>query len=278
MNGYNFTDQVRKSLQRAREEAARLHHEHVGTEHLLLGLLKDQFVASTLTNLGTGSEEVRRRVESSVKEGSAIILGPDFPYTAPAKKVLELAMSEARELNHSYVGTEHLLLGLLREGKGIAAQVLTEAGVRLDRARAETVRLLGSQASPSTAAPVSSGRFMAISGRFVAIPGTHVVIFGFVAVALVAWLVSGPAVLAAIVASLLPLFLVPRYWSFLAAQLSVLAAVGLGALVGSFLLGSGTIGMKILATILAGFAVAPPVAVLFTLRWGGVHGRPRRAA
>ena len=271
MNGYNFTDQVRKSLQRAREEAARLHHEHVGTEHLLLGLLKDQFVASTLTNLGTGSEEVRRRVESSVKEGSAIILGPDFPYTAPAKKVLELAMSEARELNHSYVGTEHLLLGLLREGKGIAAQVLTEAGVRLDRARAETVRLPGSQSSPSTAAPVSSG-------RFVAIPGTYVVIFGFVAVALVAWLVSGPAVLAAIVASLLPLFLVPRYWSFLAAQLSVLAAVGLGALVGSFLLGSGTIGMKILATILAGFAVAPPVAVLFTLRRGGVHGRPRRAA
>ncbi len=91
---------------------------------------------------------IRRAVESRIKQGeSAIAEGQDFPYTSRAKKVLELAMSEARELNHLYVGTEHLLLGLLREEKGVAAQVLTEAGVTLERARAEALRILGDRAS-----------------------------------------------------------------------------------------------------------------------------------
>src|SRR5207237_6645437 len=88
----------------------------------------------------------QQKIEETVKKGKAAqTTGPDLPYTSRAKKVLELAMSEARELNHSYVGTEHLLLGLLREEKGIAAQVLTDAGVNLEAARAETLRILGTE-------------------------------------------------------------------------------------------------------------------------------------
>src|SRR2546421_12088170 len=98
--------------------------------------------AAVLTNLNVDLEEIQQKIEETVKKGkAAAAAGPDLPYTSRAKKVLELAMSEARELNHSYVGTEHLLLGLLREEKGIAAQVLTDAGVNLEQARAETLRL-----------------------------------------------------------------------------------------------------------------------------------------
>src|SRR5688500_5248273 len=148
MNGYNFTERVRKVLAMAREEAARLHHEYVGTEHILLGLIREGegVAAAVLNNLSVDLDEIQQKIEETVKKGKAAqSTGPDLPYTSRAKKVLELAMSEARELNHSYVGTEHLLLGLLREEKGIAAQVLTDAGVNLDAARAETLRLLGTE-------------------------------------------------------------------------------------------------------------------------------------
>jgi ATP-dependent Clp protease ATP-binding subunit ClpC len=148
MNGYNFTERVRKVLSMAREEAARLHHEYVGTEHILLGLIREgEGVAATvLQNLSVELDDIQQKIEETVKKGKAgQTTGPDLPYTSRAKKVLELAMSEARELNHSYVGTEHLLLGLLREEKGIAAQVLTDAGVNLDAARAETLRILGTE-------------------------------------------------------------------------------------------------------------------------------------
>ncbi|MFQ6047381.1 MAG: Clp protease N-terminal domain-containing protein, partial [Gemmatimonadales bacterium] len=153
MNGYNFTDRVRKVLQMAREEAARLHHEYVGTEHILLGLIREGegVAAAVLTNLSVDLDEIQQKIEETVKKGKAPAPeGPDLPYTSRAKKVLELAMSEARELNHSYVGTEHLLLGLLREEKGIAAQVLADAGVNLEQARAETLRLLGSDMPAGT--------------------------------------------------------------------------------------------------------------------------------
>jgi ATP-dependent Clp protease ATP-binding subunit ClpC len=148
MNGYNFTERVRKVLAMAREEAARLHHEYVGTEHILLGLIREgEGVAATvLQNLNVELDDIQQKIEETVKKGKAgQTTGPDLPYTSRAKKVLELAMSEARELNHSYVGTEHLLLGLLREEKGIAAQVLTDAGVNLEAARAETLRILGTE-------------------------------------------------------------------------------------------------------------------------------------
>src|SRR5688572_18183809 len=149
MNGYNFTERVRKVLAMAREEAARLHHEYVGTEHILLGLIREGegVAAAVLQSLTVDLEEIQQKIEETVKKGKAQQgTGPDLPYTSRAKKVLELAMSEARELNHSYVGTEHLLLGLLREEKGIAAQVLTDANVNLDAARTETLRLLGTDA------------------------------------------------------------------------------------------------------------------------------------
>ncbi len=151
MNGYNFTERVRKVLQMAREEAQRLHHEYVGTEHILLGLIREGegVAAAVLQNLNVDLDEIQQKIEETVKKGKAAqTTGPDLPYTSRAKKVLELAMSEARELNHSYVGTEHLLLGLLREEKGIAASVLTDAGVNLDAARAETLRLLGTEMPP----------------------------------------------------------------------------------------------------------------------------------
>src|SRR5574338_287198 len=154
MNGYNFTDRVRKVLQMAREEAARLHHEYVGTEHILLGLIREGegVAAAVLTNLNVDLEDIQQKIEETVKKGkAATAAGPELPYTSRAKKVLELAMTEARELNHSYVGTEHLLLGLLREEKGIAAQVLTDAGVSLEASRAETLRLLGSDLPPQQA-------------------------------------------------------------------------------------------------------------------------------
>src|SRR5215831_11805346 len=134
MQGYNFTQDVRKSLAMAREESARLRHEYVGTEHILLGILREDNIAvQVIESFDVDRTALSDAVDGVVKRGMAgHATGPDLPYTSRAKKVLELAMAEARELNHSYVGTEHLLLGLLREEKGIAAQVLTDAGVNLD--------------------------------------------------------------------------------------------------------------------------------------------------
>jgi ATP-dependent Clp protease ATP-binding subunit ClpC len=164
---YNFTDRVRKVLAMAREEAIRLQHDYVGTEHILLGLIREGegVAAAVLNNLAVDLEQVQEKVEESVRRGKATIALGELPYTSRAKKVLEFAMAEARELNHSYVGTEHLLLGLLREEKGIAAEVLGQLGVSLEDARRETLKLLGSE--PSAAPQASSG---AIGGTSAATP------------------------------------------------------------------------------------------------------------
>ena len=146
MNGYNFTERVRKVLAMAREESANLHHEYVGTEHLLLGLIDERegVGATVLQNLSVDLDDLKFQIETTVKRGPpGTRTGPDLPYTSRAKKVLELSMNQARNLNHAYVGTEHLLLGLIAEQKGIAAQVLHDRGVTLDTAVAETVRILG---------------------------------------------------------------------------------------------------------------------------------------
>src|SRR5687767_12331629 len=145
MNGYNFTERTRKVLALSREEAHRLGHEYVGTEHILLGLIREGegVAAAALQSLSIDLDELRHRLEGIVKRGGAERRGSDLPYTSRAKKTLEFAMSEARELNHSYVGTEHLLLGLIREEKGIAAQILNDAGATLTTTRAEVLRLLG---------------------------------------------------------------------------------------------------------------------------------------
>ncbi|HEY0151921.1 MAG TPA: ATP-dependent Clp protease ATP-binding subunit [Longimicrobium sp.] len=156
---YNFTDRVRKVLAMAREEAIRLQHDYVGTEHILLGLIREGegVAAAVLNNLAVDLEQVQEKVEESVRRGKATIALGELPYTSRAKKVLEFAMAEARELNHSYVGTEHLLLGLLREEKGIAAEVLGQLGVGLEDARRETLKLLGSEPNTQTTASSSLG-------------------------------------------------------------------------------------------------------------------------
>src|SRR5687767_2715170 len=138
---YNFTDRVRKVLAMAREEAIRLQHDYVGTEHILLGLIREGegVAAAVLTNLNVDLDQIHERVEESVRKGKATIALGELPYTSRAKKVLEFAMAEAREFGHSYVGTQHLLLGLQREEKGIAAQVLWSLGVTLDDVRPQAL-------------------------------------------------------------------------------------------------------------------------------------------
>ncbi len=141
---YNFTDRVRLSLARAREEAVRFRHDYVGTEHMLLGLLDAGGVGNeVLDRLGVDPEEVRKRVAAAVRRGSAGPALGELPYTSRAKKVLELAMAAARELDQAHVGTEHILLGLLREEKGIAANVLRTLGVTPEAARSLTLELRG---------------------------------------------------------------------------------------------------------------------------------------
>ncbi|MFW6084925.1 MAG: Clp protease N-terminal domain-containing protein, partial [Gemmatimonadota bacterium] len=149
---YNFTDRVRKVLAMAREEAVRLQHDYVGTEHILLGLIRegDGVAAEVLRSLAAELSEVLQRVEDNIRPGKSTTPIGELPYTTRAKKVLEYAMAEARELNHSYVGTEHLLLGLLREEKGLAAKVLGHLGIGLEEARAEMLKLLGTEVSQAS--------------------------------------------------------------------------------------------------------------------------------
>jgi ATP-dependent Clp protease ATP-binding subunit ClpC len=147
MSSYNFTDRVRRCLSAAREEAVGLHHEYFGPEHILLGLLRtDNGMANTvLSSLAINPDQVRTKVLSLMKPGSMHgAEGLDLPYTSRAKKVLEESVIEGRALEHTYVGTEHLLLGILREGKSIGAQTLIQAGADLDRVRSTTLELLGS--------------------------------------------------------------------------------------------------------------------------------------
>src|SRR3954462_14207850 len=146
-----FTERARRVLTLAQEEAQRFNHNYIGTEHLLLGLVRegDGVAAKVLNNLGVELSKVRSAVEFIIGRGEKSISG-EIGLTPRAKKVIELAVEEARRLNHSYIGTEHLLLGLVREGEGIAAGVLESLGVNLERVRAETTRIL-SQSQPQAA-------------------------------------------------------------------------------------------------------------------------------
>ena len=147
-----FTERARRVLTLAQEEAQRFNHNYIGTEHLLLGLVRegDGIAAKVLANLGVELSKVRSAVEFIIGRGDRAVLG-EIGLTPRAKKVIELSVDEARRLNHHYIGTEHLLLGLVREGEGIAAGVLESLGVNLERVRAETTRVL-SQTTPQTAA------------------------------------------------------------------------------------------------------------------------------
>src|SRR5574344_847157 len=151
----NFTPRAQQVLSLARKEADRFHHNYVGTEHILLGLIKlGQGVAvSVLQRLGLDLETVRGAVEKQVGMGTDTKAQGSIPYTPRVKKVLALAGKEAKALNHSYVGTEHLLLGLLREGEGVAARVLKSLEVDIERARQEILRELDPQFSGTTPEP-----------------------------------------------------------------------------------------------------------------------------
>lgn len=141
-----FTERAQKVLALAQDEANRLRHPGVGTEHILLGLVREGegIAAKALTSLGISAEKVQTEVEKIVGTGQ----GTSSPtYTPRAKKVIELSIDEARKLNHTYVGTEHILLGLIREGEGVAARVLANLGVSLNKARQQVLQLLGSDAS-----------------------------------------------------------------------------------------------------------------------------------
>ena len=146
-----FTERARRVLTLAQEEAQRFNHNYIGTEHLLLGLVRegDGVAAKVLNNLGVELSKVRSAVEFIIGRGEKSISG-EIGLTPRAKKVIELAVEEARRLNHSYIGTEHLLLGLVREGEGIAFGVLESLGVSLERVRTETARIL-SQSTPQSA-------------------------------------------------------------------------------------------------------------------------------
>jgi len=141
-----FTERARKVILLAKEEAKRFNHDFIGTEHILLGLVREGegVAAAVLANLGLSSEKIRVEVERLVKAGPSTLVSGDIPFTPKAKKVMELSMDEAVSLGHNYIGTEHLLLGLLREGEGIASQVLSNLGLDLNKVRSEIMRLLGS--------------------------------------------------------------------------------------------------------------------------------------
>jgi ATP-dependent Clp protease ATP-binding subunit ClpC len=145
-----FTERAQKVLALAQEEAGRLGHSNIGTEHILLGLVSEGegIAAKALTALGLGAEKIQSEVENLIGRGEEN--SKQIHYTPRAKKVIELSMDEARKLGHSYVGTEHILLGLIREGEGVAARVLNNLGVSLNKARQQVLQLLGSNESANS--------------------------------------------------------------------------------------------------------------------------------
>ena len=140
-----FTDRARKVMALANQEAQGFNHEYIGTEHILLGLVKEGTGVgpNVLKNLDVDLHKVRAEVEKLVKPGRDMATRGRLPQTPRAKKVIESAVEEAKSLNHNYVGTEHLLLGLLCEGEGVAAQVLMNVGLKREEVREEVLTLLG---------------------------------------------------------------------------------------------------------------------------------------
>ncbi len=161
-----FTDRARKVMQLANQEAQRFNHEYIGTEHVLLGLIKEGsgVAANVLKNLDVDLRKIRLEVEKLVQSGPDMVTMGKLPQTPRAKKVIEYSMEEARNLNHNYVGTEHILLGLLREQEGVAAQVLMNLGLKLEDVREEVLNLLGHGMDEGSDRSGMSGRQMAGAG------------------------------------------------------------------------------------------------------------------
>ena len=156
-----FTDRARRVVVLAQEEARMLNHNYIGTEHILLGLIHEGegVAAKALESLGISLEAVREQVQEIIGQGQQAPTG-HIPFTPRAKKVLELSLREALQLGHNYIGTEHILLGLIREGEGVAAQVLVKLGADLNRVRQQVIQLLsGYQGKEGSArAPASAAR------------------------------------------------------------------------------------------------------------------------
>jgi ATP-dependent Clp protease ATP-binding subunit ClpC len=144
-----FTDRAKKVMNLARQEAQRFNHEYLGTEHVLLGLVQEGsgVAANVLRNMGIDLNKIRVEVEKIVKTGPSHTPMGQLPFTPRAKKVLELSMEEAQNLGHNYIGTEHLLLGLIKENEGIAAQVLMNLSIKLEDVREEVLDFLGADTS-----------------------------------------------------------------------------------------------------------------------------------
>ena len=145
-----FTDRARRVVVLAQEEARLLNHSYIGTEHILLGLIHEGegVAAKALESLGISLEAVRSQVEEIIGQGGSSPSG-HIPFTPRAKKVLELSLREALQLGHNYIGTEHILLGLIREGEGVAAQVLVKLGADLSRVRQQVIQLLSGYQGPA---------------------------------------------------------------------------------------------------------------------------------
>ena len=159
-----FTDRARRVVVLAQEEARLLNHNYIGTEHILLGLIHEGegVAAKALESLGISLEAVRAQVEEIIGHGGQAPSG-HIPFTPRAKKVLELSLREALQLGHNYIGTEHILLGLIREGEGVAAQVLVKLGADLSRVRQQVIQLLSGYAGTKEAG--GQGAAAAVPGR-----------------------------------------------------------------------------------------------------------------
>jgi ATP-dependent Clp protease ATP-binding subunit ClpC len=153
-----FTDRARRVVVLAQEEAKMLNHNYIGTEHILLGLIHEGegVAAKALESLGISLEAVREQVEDIIGQGQQQPTG-HIPFTPRAKKVLELSLREALQLGHNYIGTEHILLGLIREGEGVAAQVLVKLGADLNKVRQQVIQLLSGYQGKEPAG-VAAGR------------------------------------------------------------------------------------------------------------------------
>ena len=174
-----FTDRAQRVVKLAEEEARMLDHNYIGTEHILLGLLREGegVAAKALESLGISPQAVREQVEEIIGRGQQAPFDV-IPFTPRSKKVLELSLRESQQLGHNYIGTEHILLGLIREGDGVAAQVLVKLGADLNRVRQQVIQLIAAQQQPGhlpprEGVPVTEvqARLDAIEGRLAAIDG-----------------------------------------------------------------------------------------------------------
>ena len=154
-----FTERARRVILLAKEEAKRFNHDYIGTEHLLLGLIREGegVAAAVLMSLGLDPAKIRTEVEKLVQPGPSTVVSGDIPFTPKAKRAIELSMEEARQLGHNYIGTEHLLLGLIKEGEGVASEVLMNLGLDAGKVRDEVMQILGS-ATPGFSAGGETGR------------------------------------------------------------------------------------------------------------------------